>query len=52
MSRGFGEGPGGGGWGGGGDFSSLAKILGECSTIHSSPAIFVSVFVVVKVEIS
>ena len=29
-----------GGDGGGGSFSSLARIWGECSTIHSPPALF------------
>ena len=44
---------GGGGGGGGGDvvvaFSSLARSLAECSTIHSSPALF---FFFSEVEIS
>ena len=30
-----------GGGGGGGGFSSLAKILGECSSIHSPTAILI-----------
>ena len=45
---------GGGGGGGGGDvvvaFSSLARSLAECSTIHSSPALFFFFFS--EVEIS
>ena len=31
-------------------FPSLARILGECSVIHSLPALFVFVFVEVKIS--
>ena len=37
---GGGGGGSGDGCGGGGVFSSLARILGECSTNHSPPALF------------
>ena len=32
-------------------FSSLSKILGECSTIHSLPALFIYLFIFFSVEI-
>ena len=33
-------------------FSSLGRIWGECSTVHSPPVLFVVVVVVVEAEIS